>query len=140
MKIIVLGGTGMLGQSLCRQAKFLKYDCLSVARKNADINLDITDDNKIIHFLEEQKPDVIINACAIVNHKLCDDNPSLAYITNARPSSILSEISEKLGCKYIFISFPPSQAAHRRHTGSICFLIFFILATLTRTAQSACRW
>lgn len=104
MKIIVLGGTGMLGQSLCRQAKFLKYDCLSVARKNADINLDITDDNKIIHFLEEQKPDVIINACAIVNHKLCDDNPSLAYITNARPSSILSEISEKLGCKYIFIS------------------------------------
>ena len=104
MKIIVLGGTGMLGQSLCRQAKFLKYDCLSVARKNADINLDITDDNKIIHFLEEQKPDVIINACAIVNHKICDQNPQLAYITNSRPSSLLSDLSQEIGYKYIFIS------------------------------------
>lgn len=104
MKIIVLGGTGMLGQSLCRLAQTFKHTCLSVARVNSDINLDITDDSKLEQILRAENPDVVINACAIVNHKICDQNPQLAYITNSRPSSLLSDLSQEIGYKYIFIS------------------------------------
>ena len=104
MKYIVFGGTGLLGKALKNQIKENNDICITIARNNADFCMDIKDDIKIQKLIEEQKPDVVINACAIVNHKICDENPALAYETNARPSAILTNLAAANNFKYVYIS------------------------------------
>jgi dTDP-4-dehydrorhamnose reductase len=103
-KIIVMGGTGLLGQALQKEITHRGYNCYTVARFDAQYCIDITKDIEITNLLNDIKPDVVINAVAIVNHKICDENPDLAYKTNARPSSILANLSSELGYKYVYIS------------------------------------
>lgn len=103
-KIILLGSTGLLGKAITEEAKRRNLEIIGVARSNADVNIDIADDKVLIAFIQEQKPTIVINACAIVNHKLCDENVSLAYNVNARASSILSQLANEFGFYYIYIS------------------------------------
>lgn len=104
MKIIILGGTGLLGQALQKEIKKREYNVVTVARQNADYCIDIANDVELKRIIIEIKPSIVINACAIVNHKICDENPDLAYVTNARPSSILSNLAREYNFKYVYIS------------------------------------
>lgn len=103
-KILLLGSTGLLGQALNKEAKKRNLNIVGVAHSNADYNLDITNDKELSLLIKEQSPDIIINTCAIVNHKLCDEDTKLAYDVNARPSAILSNLADEMGFYYIFIS------------------------------------
>jgi dTDP-4-dehydrorhamnose reductase len=47
---------------------------------------------------------IIINACALVDHRLCEVDKESAYRINARPSSILAQITRETNSKYVFIS------------------------------------
>lgn len=104
MNILILGSTGLLGQALVSYFKEKKYKVTGLARKNADINIDITSDVSILEILNQTNYDVIINTVAIVNHKLCEDDYGLAYNVNARPASIIAEYSRKSGSYFIQIS------------------------------------
>lgn len=103
-KILLLGSTGLLGQALIKEAKKRNLNIIGVAHSNADFNLDITNDKELCSLIKEQNPDIIINTCAIVNHKLCDEDTKLAYDVNARPSAILSNLADEMGFYYVFIS------------------------------------
>ncbi|MCX4275927.1 MAG: sugar nucleotide-binding protein [Candidatus Gastranaerophilales bacterium] len=104
MKICILGSTGLLGQALIKKAKLRRYDVVGVARKNADVNLDITNDDKLIEFISSNMFDCIINTCAYVNHDICEKEPLKAYALNSRPSSILTMLANKYNYKYVYIS------------------------------------
>lgn len=104
MRIIILGGTGLLGQALQKEIQIRNYEVITVARNNADYCVDITDDLKLEELINKTKPNIIINACAIVNHKFCDENPDCAYKTNARPSAILAKLAKEYNFKYVYIS------------------------------------
>ena len=95
MKVLVLGSTGMLGQALIKEALTHKFKVTGMARKNAGICCDITNDQALIEAIELIEPHVIINAAAIVNIKTCEEQPSLAYLVNARPVAILAEIARQ---------------------------------------------
>ena len=95
MKIVILGSTGMLGQALIKEALTHKFKVTGMARKNAGICCDITNDQALIEAIELIEPHVIINAAAIVNIKTCEEQPSLAYLVNARPVAILAEIARQ---------------------------------------------
>lgn len=103
-KILLLGSTGLLGQALVKEAKNRNVEIIGVAHSNADINIDITVDDSLTNLINEQKPDVVINTCAIVNHKSCDENTKLAYDVNARPSAVLANLADEMGFYYIFVS------------------------------------
>lgn len=104
VKICIIGSTGLLGQALVKECRGRNYETVGVARTNADICLDVTDDNALTLFLRKEKFDIVINTVAIVNHKACDDSPEKAYLINARPSSILAKLSSELEFKYVYIS------------------------------------
>jgi dTDP-4-dehydrorhamnose reductase len=104
MKLIVLGSTGMLGRIIYHKAKERGFEVIGIATHDADINLDITDDIKLVNVINEQRPDIVINTCAIIGHKICEESPGLAYRINARPSSILANLSNEIGYYYIFVS------------------------------------
>ena len=103
-KIAIFGSTGLLGQKLLKEGRARGFDVIGTARNNADICLDITNDKALIDFFSQNQFDVVINTVAIVNHKQCDDNPSLAYLVNARPGSILTQLADDYNFKYVYIS------------------------------------
>lgn len=103
-QIAVLGSTGMLGQALVSAAREENIEVVGVARKGADVNLDVSDTRALTEFVSSTDFDAVINCCAIVNLKHCDDFPSEAFAVNAQPSKTLADLATVRGCKYVYIS------------------------------------
>ena len=105
MKVLLLGANGMLGKSLHKVLSYItNMDIVTVARNNADYTLDLLDDAKLKDCFESVKPDICINSAAIVNLSLCEENHKLAYDTNARLCSSLTDLSKNCNTYYIQIS------------------------------------
>ena len=105
MKVLLLGSNGMLGQAV---RKVYRHDegvqLYCAARTNADFNLDLTDDARLRDCFVGVKPDVVINAAAIVNLQRCEQCVEDAYRTNARLCSVLSELSREHGSYFVHVS------------------------------------
>lgn len=104
MKVLILGSTGMLGYALVKEARTRNFEVRGIARKGADICVDISNDQEIRTVIESERPDAIINTIAIVNIDECEMHPDRAYLINARPASICAEICRNLDIYYIHIS------------------------------------
>jgi len=103
-EFLVLGSTGMLGQSLVKAIKRQKRTVTGVARHKADICIDITDDSILLEVLDTIQPKIVINTVAIVNLLECERSPCLSYIYNSRVSGVLSRYCSKNKIKYVYIS------------------------------------
>lgn len=104
MKLLIIGSTGMLGQSLMKEAQRRKLRVVGISRHDKDYPLDITNDVLLEQALCETRPDVIINAAAIIKLDICDLHPSLAYLTNARAVNVMANIAKKLNAFFVQIS------------------------------------
>jgi len=80
----------MLGQELTRYLTEVGNEVIGIARKNADFNFDISEDEKLLECFESEKPDIVINTIAIVNLNNCEIDKGNAYIVNSRPAGIIS--------------------------------------------------
>lgn len=104
MRILILGSTGMLGQAFMKVAKSRNLDCYGMAESGADFNFDVQNDQDLINLIKELKPDVVINTIAIVSIEKCEANPSLAYLINSRPVSIIAKLCSDVGAYFIQVS------------------------------------
>lgn len=104
MKAVVLGSTGMLGQALIKEGRERGCNIVGVARGNADINIDVTNDSLLRELISTERPDVLINTVSIVSLVLCEEKPSYAYMVNSRPASILGDICHEKDVYYVHIS------------------------------------
>lgn len=100
MKIIVLGGSGMLGQALIPEGQGRGHVIIAPTHREVDI----TDDNKLEEFIREVKPDLLINAAALINFNECQENPRTAYIVNGRPVAIMANMCRDLKIDFVQIS------------------------------------
>lgn len=104
MKILLIGATGMLGQAIRRRGRERDLDIIGVARSGADYAIDVTDLKKLVALVDDLRPDVLVNAAAIVNLDVCERDPGMAYLVNARASSDLAHAAMAMGGKYVFVS------------------------------------
>lgn len=104
MRLLLFGATGMLGQALTKEATKRSLDVIGVARIGADICADITNDAVIGNLIAEIKPDIIVNAAAMINLKDCEKNPELAYRINSRSVGILSNFAKQHRSYFVQIS------------------------------------
>lgn len=105
MRVLLLGATGMLGQELVRVLKKYKFVVVTSSRNNSDYNIDyFLESNRINEIISEVKPQIIINAVAIVNLRYCELNPDEAYVINSRLPSIITEICKNNNIYFIQIS------------------------------------
>lgn len=104
-KILIMGSQGMLGQSL---VKILSRDksisVITAALTNAEYMFDFLDDNYLTKSVNAIRPDVLINAAAIVGLPQCEVDPGMAYAVNTRLPGKLAELCDNLGCYFIHIS------------------------------------
>jgi len=104
MKVLVIGSTGMLGQALMCEMKTRSIDVIGIAHSGADISCDIVDVQTLSNIILSIKPQIIINSAAMVSLAKCEEKPDYAYLVNARPAFILSEIARKSGIYFVQIS------------------------------------
>ena len=105
MKILVLGSEGMLGHVV--KLYFLEqgHDVKGTSRSgNKDYTFDATKNiSDIEKFIDDFKPEVIINCIGILN-KVAEDNKSLAVTINSYLPHYLDEICRNRGIKFIHVS------------------------------------
>lgn len=99
-KILVTGCNGQLGKAINKE-----YENDEVTLINTDVaELDITDIKKVMEFVSDKKPDVIINCAAHTNVNLCESQWDLAYKINALGPRNLSIAANSIKAKMIHVS------------------------------------
>jgi len=104
MRVLLLGATGMLGQSIRKNFSQKSVEVIGIARTGAEINADIANTDELIHKLEYVIPDAIINAAAITDLQYCEQNILEAYKVNSRICSCLADYSHRCGSYLVQIS------------------------------------
>lgn len=104
MKVMVLGGTGLLGAELVRSLRMRNIAPVSVARIMADVDFDLTQVDQVPQMIARHRPDAIINAAAMVDFAACDADPYRAYLLHANLLTPLAEWSRQHEKPLIHIS------------------------------------
>ncbi len=107
-KIIILGALGMAGHIMAEYLDSLnKYDIYAIARskdsKYISKELDVRDFDALKTYIQEIKPDYIINCIGILVSKSNDELTTAIEINSYLPN-FLSELGNKLNYKFIHIS------------------------------------
>jgi len=107
MKVVIFGGTGLLGSSINQYLTLNKYNCLITSKnKKSNLKTDHLSKNTILKFLKKNKPNIIINCVAETNVDLCDADFIHAYKSNVLTvKSIVNSLNElKQNCSLLHIS------------------------------------
>lgn len=99
MRILIFGGTGLLGTDI---AKVLKEENDIIALGSADV--DISDLEAVTHSITTHKPQLVINCAAISDVDKCEENEKLAYKVNAIGPKNIAIGCNKIKTKLIHIS------------------------------------
>ncbi|WP_405281305.1 dTDP-4-dehydrorhamnose reductase [Methanobrevibacter sp.] len=99
MKILITGSNGMLGHDLIDVLKD-KHELILTTSKS----LDITDKDKVIEFISEKDPDVVINSAAYTDVDGCEENQDIAYAVNGEGVRNLALGCSKIDCPLVHVS------------------------------------
>ena len=99
MKILLTGGKGMLGRTLCRE---LGGDFEVVPTDLPDA--DITDEDGFDALLKREKPDAVIHCAAATQVDACEEKIDFAYRLNARGTANVAAACNRNGVRLIAIS------------------------------------
>ena len=101
MKVLITGANGQLGRELEKQYKQNKHVELLRA---GSLDLDITNMHQVYSFVNENKPDVIINCAALTAVDKCETEIDLAYKINTIGPKNLAAAANKIGAEIVQVS------------------------------------
>lgn len=110
MKILVLGGNGLIGQKIVERLKN-KFDIISTHNQKSplkntqSIKISLPDDLIVLsNLIEKEKPNIIINTMAYSNLDFCEENKEKVFSLHVDMTNKISTICSKINSKMIFIS------------------------------------
>lgn len=106
MKILVLGSQGMLGRSLVSKLPGfanISFPAIEVIAAN-HAQVDITQGSDTSRFIDQTKPDIIVNCTAFTNVDACETHISEAFAVNATGAKHIALAGKEAGAKVIHIS------------------------------------
>lgn len=98
-RILLIGNHGQLGQELEDTLSSLG-EVIGINRQN----LDLTQVTLIPQFIENVKPNIIVNATAYTAVDRAETEPELAYIVNATAPKMMAEAAQNLGALLLHVS------------------------------------
>jgi len=85
MRILIAGGTGMLGSALAPYLRQVGYEVLvHGSSTHGDVQCDLTNRESVFALLKSTKPDCVVNLVALTNVDQCEQEPHAAYMLNVR--------------------------------------------------------
>ena len=106
MKVLVLGASGLLGSSICKQLEKKDIQIISHGFKSRKVNLNynLLDKKQLEKLLTENNPDVVINLIALSDVDLCQREPLLALNLNANLVKNIESNLKEMKIKFLHIS------------------------------------
>src|SRR5215475_1561534 len=98
MKVLILGGTGLLGKALVRVWR----DDEVLAMGSRDV--DIRDAGKLQEIVHASRPDWIVLAAAYTDVDGCESHPDLAFAINRDGAANVAEVAKRMRAKLVFLS------------------------------------
>ena len=98
MKVLLTGGKGMLGRTICRE--LTDFDVIPTDLPEADI----TDEEAIDAVIRDNRPDAVIHCAAMTAVDKCEEAVDLAYRLNARGSANVAAACHRNGVRLVAIS------------------------------------
>lgn len=120
MKVLITGGSGLLGQylnaELSKENEILTLYNLHTGNCNKfnSLKIDITEFEKIKGVIREFKPKIIIHTAAVSTPQLSENLPAKnVYRTNVNATKIIAEECERINSKLIYTSTDLVYAGYR---------------------------
>jgi dTDP-4-dehydrorhamnose reductase len=101
MKIIVTGFKGQLGFDVYHKLLENGYDDVLGIDSN---DLDITNENNVRIFMEQEKPSILIHCAAYTAVDQAEDNKELCFNVNVNGTKHLVDAAKKYQFKFVYIS------------------------------------
>lgn len=102
MKILITGANGMLAKAV--RERFMEHELILTDVVGTELSLDITNLEEVKKFVENVKPDVIINCAAYTAVDKAESEEELAKKINADGPKNLAIAANKNNCKLVHIS------------------------------------
>ena len=99
MKILITGSNGMLGHDLIEVLKDEHELVLTTSK-----TLDITVEDKVMDFICDINPDVVINSAAYTDVDGCEENQDIAYGVNGDGVKNLALACKEVDCPLVHVS------------------------------------
>jgi dTDP-4-dehydrorhamnose reductase len=109
-RILITGGTGLLGSTLVRTAAkdfaiVASYNKIfPITERAGFVQLDITDRKRVFDVFEEIMPDILIHTAALANVDYCETHKEEAWNVNVVGTANLLDACDEHGTKMIFTS------------------------------------
>ena len=107
MKILVIGGTGMLGSSIMLSDTTNELWGTYLGEKPSSkriLELDITEGKNVSGLINDLNPDAIIHTAAITNVDFCEKNPDVAKKVHTEGTKNVLLVAKEIGAHFIYIS------------------------------------
>mgnify|MGYP006118368781 FL=1 len=109
MKILVIGGSGVIGSYFVKTLLKENYDFVYTHYKNKipstnSVYLDVQDRKSTIEIISKSNPELVIICNALTGVDLCEKNPSLADSINVKGTQNIVDGCKEINCKLVFIS------------------------------------
>ena len=98
-KILITGSSGFLGSRLAYYYRN-KYDLLLPTHNE----LNVSREDMVKAYLEEQRPEVVIHCAALSHTGYCEQHPEESYRTNVQGTVRMAKACKQTGAKLIFMS------------------------------------
>ncbi|NHM29981.1 dTDP-4-dehydrorhamnose reductase [Neobacillus terrae] len=100
MKVVVTGAAGQLGQDVLKELERKGHEGIGAGREQ----LDITNEEAAIAFIEDVRPDAILHCAAYTNVDKAEEDEDNAYKVNALGTEYLAKAAKKVGAKLLYVS------------------------------------
>ena len=110
MKILVLGGSGLVGEHFTTNSKL--NDFITTYKNNetnfsniSSVKINLPQDwSKLEELILKEKPDVVLNSIAYSNPDFCETNREEAYTLHVKISEKITTLCSKINSKIVFLS------------------------------------
>ena len=100
MRCLVLGGTGMLGQAVVREARTRGHAALGLSHAQADV----TRRDRLRFWADSFRPDVVINCAAFTKVDACETDPNTAFRVNGEAVANVAAAADRAGARLLHVS------------------------------------
>lgn len=100
MKVLVTGATGQLGWDVMQELKKRNIECCGTGSKE----LDITDREAVMRFIEAYRPDAVIHCAAYTAVDKAEDEPEKCRDVNVNGTAYIAEACRTVDAKMVYIS------------------------------------